>query len=116
LNKIFILFNYKYTRKTSSLTNKNRKISETSIKINYEWMIAMQFMSCKNKCVYQLNGICELESLIPERSGPDEPCVRFIPAAAAQRGLLHRYFEPGLTSYRSAQTTYQHDVQESDTS
>ena len=77
-------------------------------------MIMMCVMLCKTKCVYQSNGICELNALIPEPLSANEPCVHFIPAAVAQLGLPHRYFEPGSNAYQPVQRLYQRDVQESD--
>ena len=70
----------------------------------------MMRMPCKTKCVYQSNGICELESSIPEGLSADERCIHFIPLAAAQRGSPHRYFEPGSNAYRQVQTTNQRDA------
>ena len=71
---------------------------------------------CKTKCVYQSNGICELESSIPEGLSADERCIHFTPEAATQLGLPHRYYEPGSNAYQPVQTTNQRDVQESDIS
>ena len=55
---------------------------------------------CTNKCVYQSNGLCMLQSAdAAGMPSPDGTCARFILHREAPLGSPHRYCAPGSDAF-----------------